>query len=132
MTAIKHAKEVDALKQQIATHEATIADKDSSLSSRSTVIVGLSILAAILAAVLVLGALAFMRVIAVNRKQKNTIKEERENNALKARFINNIGARLTPTLQKLDGKNAEVKALRDFAEHVQTLASPDCLLHNSF
>ena len=131
VTAIKHAKEVDALKQQIATHEATIADKDSSLSSRSTVIVGLSILAAILAAVLVLGALAFMRVIAVNRKQKNTIKEERENNALKARFINNIAAQLTPTLQKLDGKNAEVKALRDFAEHVQTLASLDSTANES-
>ena len=127
VTAVKHAQEVEALKQQIATHEATIADKDSSLSSRSTVITGLGILATILAAVLVLGALMLLRVIAVNRKQKNAIKEERENNALKARFINNIASQLTPTLQKLDAGNVHVKALRDFADHVQTLASLDSI-----
>lgn len=127
VTALKHAEEVDSLKQQITTHEATIADKDSSLSSRSAIIIGLCILAAILAGVLVFGGIVLMRFIMQTRKQKNTIKELRENNALKAKFLNNIASQLTPSLQKLDGSVAEVRALKDFASHIETLAELDSL-----
>jgi len=123
VTALKHAAVVDSLNKQITTHEATIADKDSSLSSRQAVIIGLGILAAILAAVLVMGAIVLLRFIALTRKQKNTIKEVKENSALKAKFINNISAQLKPSLMKLDQKIPEVKALVGFSDHIQTLAS---------
>jgi len=122
VTALKHTDEIDALKQQIATHEATIADKDSSLSTRQTIIIGLCILAAILAAVLVLGAIVLMRFIMLTRKQKKTIRLANDSNALKAKFISNISAQLEPTLQKLDSSQPEVKALLDFSSHVQTLS----------
>ena len=122
VTALKHADEIDALKQQIATHEATIADKDSSLSTRKAIIIGLCILAAILAAVLVLGAIVLMRYILLTRKQKKTIRLANDSNALKAKFISNISAQLEPTLQKLDSRQPEVKALLDFSSHVQTLS----------
>ena len=45
-----------------------------------------------------------------------------ENNALKAKFISNISAQLNPTLNKLDPAIPEVKALRDFSAHIQTLS----------
>ena len=118
----KVAKEMESLKKQISDNEADIADKESSLTARQAAIVGLSILAAVLAAALVLGALVLMRSIFLTRKQKKTIRQLSENNAAQAKFISNISAQLAPTLQKLDKSVPEVKALLDFSDHIQTLS----------
>ena len=122
VNALKVADEIGALKQQISDHEATIEEKDSSLASRQGIIIGLCILVVVLAAALVLGAIVLMRYIVLSRKQKKTIKLANDNNALKAKFISNISAQLSPTLQKLDSRTPEVKALQDFSSHVQTLS----------
>jgi signal transduction histidine kinase len=119
---MKHADEINALKKQIADNEATIADKDSSISSRSMIIVGLCILAGALAAALIVGGVILMRFILLTRKQKKNIKLANENNALKTKFISNISAQLEPTFQKLDSSIPEVKALLDFSNHIQTLS----------
>ena len=122
VAAIKRADEIGALKQQIADNEAAISEKDDLLTSRKLMIIGLGILAAALAAVLVVGALVLLRFIVLTRKQKKTIVQLNENNALKAKFISNISAQLEPTLRKLDGRLPEVKALQDFSSHIQTLS----------
>ena len=62
-SAIKHADEINALKKQIADDEAAIQERDSSLTTRMTIIVGLGILASILAAALIAGAVILMRFI---------------------------------------------------------------------
>jgi len=121
VNALKLADETGALKQQIADNEASIAEKDSSLTTRWMIIVGLGILAAALAAALAVGFLVLLRYILQTRKQKKTIKLLKENNALKAQFISNISAQLDPTLQKMDSRVPEVKALQDFSSHIQTL-----------
>jgi len=120
---IRHADEVKALKKQIADNEAVIAEQDSSLTMRQAIIIGLAILACVLAAVLVIGAIALMRFILLTRKQQKTIQLANENNALKAKFIGNISAQLEPTLAKLDKSNPNVKALLDFSTHIQLLSS---------
>ena len=120
--ALKHADEINALKKQIADNEATIADKDSSLTTRWVVIIGLIILVVALAAALAVGAIILLRYILQTRKQKKTIKLANESNALKAKFISNISAQLEPTLQKLDNSTPEVKALLDVSSHIQTLS----------
>lgn len=120
--AQKLADETGVLKKQIAEHEATIEEKDDTLAVRQGVIIGLSVLAIALAVVLVLGALTLLRFIAQTRKQKKTIARLNENNALKAQFISNISAQLTPTLEKLNSQQPEVKALMDFSDHIQTLS----------
>ena len=120
--ALKHADEIGALKKQIADNEAAISEKDNSLTSRQLIIIGLCILAAALAAALAVGAVVLLRFIALTRKQKKTIRQANENNALKAKFISNISAQLDPTLQKLDSRAPEVKALLDFSKHIQTLS----------
>ena len=120
--ALKHADEINALKQQIADNEASIAEKDSSLTTRQAIIIGLAILAAILAAALVIGAIILLRFIVLTRKQKKAIHLSDESNALKAKFISNISAQLEPTLKKLDNHNPEVKALLDFSSHIQMLS----------
>ena len=131
-SALKHADEIGALKQQIADNEAAISEKDSSLTTRQVIIVGLCILVAALAAALVVGAVILMRFILLTRKQKKTIKLANESDALKAKFISNISAQLEPTLQKLDSSIPEVKALLDFSNRIQTLSqlqnSPDAVI----
>ena len=121
-SALKHADEISALKKQIADNEATISEKDSSLTMRQAIIIGLCILAAALAAALVIGGIVLLRFILLSRKQKKTIRLANDSNALKAKFISNISAQLEPTLQKLDNRIPEVKALLDFSHHVQTLS----------
>ena len=122
VNALKTADEIGALKQQIADNEASIAEKDSKLTTRQAIIVGLGILAAALAAALVIGAIVLLRYIVLTRKQKKAIRLANETNALKAKFISNISAQIEPTLQKLDSRIPEVQALLDFSSHVQTLS----------
>lgn len=120
--ALKHADEIKALKEKIAEQEATIADRDDSLTARQLIIIGLGILAAALAAALVVGAVILLRYILLTRKQKKTITLANESNALKSKFISNISAQLEPTFRKLDSRIPEVQALLDFSEHIQTLS----------
>ena len=121
-SAIKHADEIAALKKEIADDEAAIAERDSSLTTRWAIIIGLGILAAALAAALIVGAVILMRFIFLTRKQKKVIKLANESNALKAKFISNISAQLEPTFKKLDSRQPEVKALLDFSNNIQTLS----------
>lgn len=120
--AIKHADEIQALKDKIAKNEAEIDEKDSSLTTRWLFIVGLLILAGALTAVLLLGAVVLMRYIMQTKKQKKVIELANDSNALKAKFISNMSAQLEPTLKKLDSRQPEVKALLEFSKHVQTLS----------
>ena len=122
VSELKRADEIGALKKQIAANEASIEEKDSSLSTRQMIIIGLCVLVAILAGVLIIGGIILLRFIMVNRKQKKTIKLANETNALKAKFISNISAQLEPTLKKLDSRIPEVQALMDFSKHIQTLS----------
>jgi signal transduction histidine kinase len=123
VSALKLADETGALKKQITENEKTIDDQASSLTARWAVIIGLCVLAAALAAALILGGIVLMRYILLTRKQKKTIRLANENNALKAKFISNISAKLDPTLHKLDAKIPEVKALLQFSEHIATLSN---------
>ena len=120
--ALKHADEINALKQQIADNEAAISEKDSSLTTRRVIIIGLCVLVTALVAVLVVGGVILMRFILLTRKQKKTIKLANESDALKAKFISNISAQLEPTLHRLDGSIPEVKALLDFSSRIQLLS----------
>lgn len=120
---LKRIDETNALKQQIAAGEEAIAERDSSLSARKAVIVGLSLLAVVLAAALAFVAVVLFRFIFLTRKQEKTIRLANENIALKAKFIGNISAQLQPTLEKLDSRQPEVGALLDFSNHIQTLST---------
>ena len=121
--ALKYADEIAALKQTISDNEASIAEKDSSLTARMAFIIGLGILAGVLAAALVVGAIVLLRFILLTRKQKKDIQLLTDSNALKAKFISNIAGQLRPTFEKLDSRIPEVKALLDFSEHIQTLST---------
>lgn len=120
--ALKLADVSGALKEQIQAGEKEIAEKDSKLATRQGIIIALCVLSAILAAVLVIGALFVLRLLALTSRQKKNIRLLGENIALKAKFTSNISAQLTPALQKLNSQQPEVKALLNFSNHIQTLS----------
>lgn len=122
ISALEHANEITALKQQIAEKEAMVAERDESLAARKVVIVGISTVLAIVVAVLALGFIVLLRFVVLSRKQKRAIQLANENNALKAKFISNISAQITPTLQKLDANLPEVRSMQEFTQHIQQLA----------
>lgn len=122
MNELKAADERLALEQKIAECQASIDEKDNDLAARGRYIAALCVLSAVLAAALVVGAMVLLRLVVLTRKQKKTIRRANENNALKAKFISNISAQLTPTLKKLDSGQPEVRALQRFAAHIQTLS----------
>ena len=120
--ALQVADVTRTLQQQITEGQNTIEEKDSTLAARQRVLVGLGSLATVLAVVLALAVLLLLRCIHVIRKQKKTIRQANESNALKAKFISNISSQLSPTLQKLDAHRPEVKAMQDFSAHIQMLS----------
>ncbi|WP_300728060.1 HAMP domain-containing sensor histidine kinase [uncultured Bacteroides sp.] len=112
----------DALKKQYDESQTIIDDKDSSLSAKQYIIIGLCVLVAILVGVLIVGAVVLMRFILLTRKQKKTIAIANEHNELKTQFIRNISAQMEPTLDTLDGTQPGVRALKEFSTHIQELS----------
>lgn len=120
--ALTAQDELNVLKRKYDETLTTIQDKDSSLSVKQGIIIGLCILAAILAIALVLGAIVLLRFIVLTRKQKKSIQIANEHNELKTKFIQNISSQMEPTLDTLDSSSPGVQALRTFSTHIQELS----------
>lgn len=124
--------ELSVLKQKYDESLQTIEDKDSSLSAKQYIIIGLCILAGLLAAALVLAGIVLLRFIILNRKQKKAIQIANEHNELKTQFIQNISAQMEPTLNTLDASQPGVRALRGFSEHIQELSELESTLSETY
>ena len=120
--ALTAQDELNIVKKKYDESLATIQEKDDSLSVKQYIIIGLCILAAILAAALAIGAVILLRFIMLTRKQKKAISIANEHNELKTEFIQNISSQLEPTLDTLDPKLPGVQALRAFSGHIQELS----------
>lgn len=120
--ALTAQDELNVLKRKYDDAQTTIQDKDSSLSVKQGIIIGLCVLAAILAVALVLGAIVLLRFIVLTRKQKKSIQIANEHNELKTKFIQNISSQMEPTLDTLDSSSLGVQALRTFSTHIQELS----------
>ncbi|MDE6109549.1 MAG: sensor histidine kinase, partial [Muribaculaceae bacterium] len=128
VATVKSDARVAALEQELDQARTDIADRDSSLTAKTAIIVGLCVLAAILAAVLIIGAIILLRYIALSRRQKKQIETARAHNELKTKFISNISAQLEPTLDTLPADLPAVKALRGFTGHIQELSDLEASL----
>lgn len=132
VATVKSDARVAALEQKLKQAQADIDDRDSSLTAKTAIIVGLCVLAAILAAVLVIGAIILLRYIALSRRQKKQIETARAHNELKTKFISNISAQLEPTLNTLPSDLPAVKALRGFTGHIQELSDLEATLSDIY
>ncbi|MCD8310827.1 MAG: sensor histidine kinase [Prevotellaceae bacterium] len=120
--ALTSQAELNALKQKYDQSQAAIQERDGKLSTKQYIIIGLCVLAVILAAALVLGAIVLLRFILLTRKQKKAIHIANEHNELKTQFIRNISIQMGPTLDTLDPTHPGVQALRNFSTHIQELS----------
>lgn len=120
--ALTAQDELNIVKKKYDESLATIQEKDDSLSAKQYIIIGLCILAAVLAAALAIGAVILLRFIMLTRKQKKAISIANEHNELKTEFIQNISSQMEPTLDTLDPKLPGVQALRTFSGHIQELS----------
>lgn len=120
---IKAQQAYNALKAQYDSSLQTIGEKDDALAARRYTIVGLCILAAILAGALVLGGIVLLRFIALNRKQQKSIRTLNEHLTLKTQFISHISAQMQPTLDTLDANLPAVQALQAFTAHIEELSA---------
>lgn len=120
--ALTAQDELNIVKKKYDESLATIQEKDDSLSAKQYIIIGLCILAAVLAAALAIGAVILLRFIMLTRKQKKAIGIANEHNELKTEFIQNISSQMEPTLDTLDPKLPGVQALRAFSGHIQELS----------
>lgn len=130
--ALTAQNELNALKLKYDEGQTTIQEKDDSLATKQYIIIGLCVLAALLAAVLVLGGIVLLRFIMLTRKQKKTIRIANEHNELKTKFIRNISAQMEPTLNTLNAKEPGVQALKGFAEHIQELSVLESTLTETY
>lgn len=130
--ALTAQDELNVLKQKYEESLATIQDKDDSLSAKQYIIIGLCVLAAILAAALVLAGIVLLRFVLLTRKQKKAIQIANEHNELKTQFIQNISGQMEPTLNTLDATQPGVRALKGFAEHIQELSELESTLSETY
>ena len=107
-------------------------DSVKALTAKQYIIIGLCILAGLLAAVLVLAGIVLLRFVLLTRKQKKAIQIANEHNELKTQFIQNISAQMEPTLNTLDGTQPGVRALKGFAEHIQELSDLENTLSEAY
>lgn len=121
-----------AVQQKYDDSLATIAEKDTSLSAKQYIIIGLCVLAAILAAALVLGGVVLLRFVLLARRQKKAVAIANEHNELKSQFIRNISAQMEPTLDTLDATNPGVQALHAFSQHIQELSELESTLSEPY
>lgn len=130
--ALTAQEDFNALQQKYNESLSTIDEKDNALSTKQYIIVGLCILAAILAGALVFGGIVLLRFILLTRKQKKAIDTANEHNELKTAFIHNISAQMEPTLNTLDTRQPGVQALHQFAAHIQQLSDLESSLSEPY
>ena len=123
VAALRAAERYAALDSQYNEACSTIEERDSSLTAKNAIIIGLLILAGVLAAALVFGAITLMRYIALSRRQKKEIAQSLRREEIKNTFISNISAQMAPTISALNHNDPGVRALAEFTSHIQELAS---------
>ena len=130
--ALTAQDELNVLKRKYDDSLQTIEEKDSSLSAKQYIIIGLCILAGLLATALVLAGIVLLRFVLLTRKQKKAIQIANEHNELKTKFIQNISSQMEPTLNTLDTTLPGVRALKGFAEHIQELSDLESTLSEAY
>ncbi|MDE6651518.1 MAG: sensor histidine kinase [Paramuribaculum sp.] len=119
---VKAAEEHASLQKDLDEANVAIENRDSSITAKNAIIIGLLILAAGLAAGLVFVSIALLRYMARSRRQKKAIATAQEHNQLKNMFLANISSQMEPTLNTLPANLPAAQALKDFAGHIQELS----------
>lgn len=136
--ALTAQDDLNILKREHDKSLQTIEEKDSTISTKQYIIIGLCTLSVILIAALIALAVILLRFIAGNRKLKKSVKIANEHNELKSQFIQNISLQMEPALNTLAASAGElssnapqqagqmqkqVAALKEFSDDIQELST---------
>ena len=120
--AVKAAQELKLLQDEYAASQNTLEEKESKISTQKGTIIFLCILVVALAG----GLLFFIGIMLKNirqiKKLKKSLSIANENNESKSRFINKIGAQMTPSLDAIEAGQVKphIKGLKELMAHIQT------------
>ena len=106
--ALNNDSELGKVKQEMAQTEATVAEKQHTINSRTSLMVIFITLFVIAVAALGLGAVFYQRVLVKNRRMKRLAREAEERTAAKSEMLQNMSSTLEPALESLDPSNPAV------------------------
>lgn len=119
--AVKTADELNSLQQRYEISQKTLQEKESTISTNRFVIIALCILAAILAAALLFLTALLFKHIRQGKKLRHSLQIANDNNEQKSRFISNISAQITPSLDTMDKAMTEVFSAETLHDNIKAL-----------
>ncbi len=122
MKMLRTQERLDKAAAEVAERDSTIEDLNHTIGVKTALIVTLFVIIALLAAVIVIGAIVLVRYVARCRKLRRNLDTALEHTRLKDAFIHNILSQMQPTLDILPAEHPAVKALKKFAADVQELS----------
>ena len=123
--ALNTDSELGKVKQEMAQTEATVAEKQHTINSRTSLMVIFITLFVIAVAALGLGAVFYQRVLVKNRRMKRLAREAEERTAAKSEMLQNMSSTLEPALESLDPSNPAVQTIKGYMRKVGELSEVD-------
>lgn len=123
--AINADTELGKVKQEMAESEAEVAQKQSTINSRTSLMIIFITLFVIAVAALGMGAVFYQRVRAKNRHMKRMAEEADMRSAAKSAMLQNMSSTMEPALDKLDPEDPAVKSLKGYVKKVEELSAVD-------
>ena len=123
--AINADTELGKVKQEMAQTEAEVAKKQSTINSRTSLMVIFITLFVISLSALGMGAVLYWRALAKNRHIRRMAQEADARNAAKSAMLQNMSSTMEPALDRLDPSDPAVQTLKGYVKKVGELSEVD-------
>ncbi len=123
--AINADTELGKVKKEMAETEAQVAQKQSTINSRTSLMVIFITLFVISLSALGMGAVLYWRALAKNRHIRQMAQEADRRNAAKSAMLQNMSSTMEPALDRLDPADPAVQTLKGYVRKVGELSEVD-------
>ncbi|WP_297059786.1 HAMP domain-containing sensor histidine kinase [uncultured Duncaniella sp.] len=123
--AINTDTEIGKVKQEMAQSEAEVAKKQSTINSRTSLMIVFITLFVIAVAALGLGAVFYQRIRAKNRHIRRMKEEADMRSAAKSAMLQNMSSTMEPALDRLNPEDPAVQTLKGYVRKVEELSAVD-------
>lgn len=120
--AINANTELGKVQQEYAESQETIAQKDKTIRGKTGLMATFLILFIVALAVLGIGVWFYFRIVAKNRRLRQSVEAANEQSAAKSAILHNMSSTVEPTLEKLDKGDPAVQNLRGYMKRVGELS----------